>query len=183
MGNQIRKAISKRTRFAVFHRDGFRCQYCGRTPPATVLEIDHVLAVANGGSDAKENLTTACFDCNRGKSATDLDRVPESVVLMAERLREQEAQVKAYQQACKAVRRREDANISEIEMAFNQHYPSQAFDAEFKRSIRANFLPHFDIEEMTDDIQAACERTHNARAAQSYFCGICWRKLERRGLR
>jgi hypothetical protein len=61
--------LSKRTRFEVFKRDGFSCQYCGRRPPDVVLEVDHVHPRAAGGTDDDLNLTTSCEDCNRGKSA------------------------------------------------------------------------------------------------------------------
>lgn len=47
-----RKAISKKTRFDVFKRDGFTCQYCGAHPPEVVLHIDHIIAVAEGGTSA-----------------------------------------------------------------------------------------------------------------------------------
>lgn len=61
--------ISKSLRFDVFQRDGHTCQYCGRKPPDVELEIDHLLPVAEGGTDEFDNLVTSCFDCNRGKSA------------------------------------------------------------------------------------------------------------------
>lgn len=64
--------VSKRKRFEIFKRDKFTCQYCGRKSPAVVLECDHIQAVANGGTDEIENLVTACFDCNRGKSDAPL---------------------------------------------------------------------------------------------------------------
>lgn len=63
-----RKQLSKRVRFEVFKRDGFTCQYCGARPPAAVLEIDHIDAIANGGGNEEDNLVTACDHCNRGKS-------------------------------------------------------------------------------------------------------------------
>lgn len=44
-----RKAISKKTRFEVFKRDRFTCQYCGATPPGVLLHIDHIHPVAEGG--------------------------------------------------------------------------------------------------------------------------------------
>lgn len=61
--------ITKSLRFNVLQRDGHTCQYCGRKPPDVELEIDHLLPVAEGGTDEFENLVTSCFDCNRGKSA------------------------------------------------------------------------------------------------------------------
>ena len=70
MGN--RKTLSKKTRFEVFKRDKFTCQYCGKSAPDVVLEVDHVVPVAEGGDDDMLNLVTSCFDCNRGKGAIKL---------------------------------------------------------------------------------------------------------------
>lgn len=67
--------ISKSVRFEVFKRDEFTCRYCGRTTPDVTLHVDHVLAVANGGSDEMDNLVTSCLECNLGKSDTPLTRV------------------------------------------------------------------------------------------------------------
>ena len=64
-----RKGISKRTRFEVFKRDQFTCQYCGRSAPDVVLHVDHILPVAEGGTNDMMNLVTSCQDCNLGKSA------------------------------------------------------------------------------------------------------------------
>jgi 5-methylcytosine-specific restriction endonuclease McrA len=36
------------------------------------LEVDHVIARSAGGPDTMENLVTACWDCNRGKSAKEV---------------------------------------------------------------------------------------------------------------
>ena len=67
-----RKALSKRTRFEVFKRDQFRCQYCGASAPDVLLELDHITPVAEGGDDFLLNLVTACTACNAGKSAVPL---------------------------------------------------------------------------------------------------------------
>ena len=50
-------------------RDGYRCLMCGRSKDDVPLQVDHVIAVANGGTDELENLATLCSDCNAGKSA------------------------------------------------------------------------------------------------------------------
>lgn len=63
-----RKAITKKTRFEVFKRDSFTCQYCGRSAPDVVLEVDHINPVANGGENEILNYATSCKDCNAGKS-------------------------------------------------------------------------------------------------------------------
>lgn len=64
-----RKGLSKAIRFEVFKRDSFRCQYCGRSAPDVILEVDHIVPVAEGGKNDLLNLVTSCRDCNRGKSA------------------------------------------------------------------------------------------------------------------
>ena len=67
-----RKAIPKKMRFEVFKRDSFKCQYCGRSSPDVVLEIDHIKPVAEGGKNTLLNLITSCRDCNRGKGKNKL---------------------------------------------------------------------------------------------------------------
>jgi hypothetical protein len=65
-----RSPILKSIRFRVLDRDGYRCQYCGRSAADGVrLHIDHVVAVSRGGSNDESNLLTACQDCNLGKGA------------------------------------------------------------------------------------------------------------------
>lgn len=56
-------------RFRILRRDGFRCNYCGRTPKddAVQLHVDHILPRVAGGSDEETNLVTACRVCNLGK--------------------------------------------------------------------------------------------------------------------
>lgn len=68
-------AVSKSLRFEVFARDAFTCQYCGKQPPTVVLELDHIHPRAKGGGDEIINLITACWECNRGKSAKVLGEV------------------------------------------------------------------------------------------------------------
>lgn len=67
-----RVSLSKKTRFEVFKRDGFKCQYCGKSAPDVILEVDHIVPVCNGGDNEMLNLVTSCFDCNRGKSGNEL---------------------------------------------------------------------------------------------------------------
>lgn len=62
-----RKALSQKTRFEVFKRDSFTCQYCGATAPTIALQVDHIEPVAKGGSNEIINLITSCFSCNSGK--------------------------------------------------------------------------------------------------------------------
>lgn len=52
------------TRFNVFLRDRFRCQYCGGRYKAPELTFDHVTARAKGGTTTWDNIVAACEPCN-----------------------------------------------------------------------------------------------------------------------
>jgi hypothetical protein len=67
-GRPGRKTITQKTRFEVFKRDGFKCQYCGKCAPEVILNVDHIHPVSKGGEDDMMNYITSCFDCNSGKS-------------------------------------------------------------------------------------------------------------------
>ncbi len=52
------------TRFNVFLRDRFQCQYCGSHEDLT---FDHVVPKSKGGVTSWENVVTACAPCNLTK--------------------------------------------------------------------------------------------------------------------
>jgi len=96
-----RKALSKSTRFEVFKRDHFTCQYCGAQPPGVVLVIDHIHPIAAGGSNEMDNLTTACEPCNQGKSAKLLSKVPirPDADLMYLEVQQEAAEIRRFRMA------------------------------------------------------------------------------------
>jgi 5-methylcytosine-specific restriction endonuclease McrA len=57
------------TRFNVFLRDRFTCQYCGEHEELT---FDHVIPRSKGGATTWENVVAACSPCNLRKG----DRLP-----------------------------------------------------------------------------------------------------------
>lgn len=67
-----RPSLSKSTRFEVFKRDSFSCQYCGKRSPDVVLHVDHIRPVSDGGSSDLMNLITSCQECNLGKGCKKL---------------------------------------------------------------------------------------------------------------
>lgn len=87
----LSKTISKKLRFEVFKRDKFKCQYCGRSAPDVVLEVDHINPKSKGGERDILNLITSCFDCNRGKKNrllndnTILEKQREQLCLLSEK--------------------------------------------------------------------------------------------------
>ena len=79
-------SISKHLRFEILNRDAFTCRYCGRKAPEVVLEVDHVHPRSLGGKDIKENLVTACYGCNRGKTASVIVNAEPTAGFIAEAL-------------------------------------------------------------------------------------------------
>ena len=55
------------TRFNVFLRDRFACQYCGADRPAPDLTFDHVIPRSRGGRTTWENVVICCVPCNQKK--------------------------------------------------------------------------------------------------------------------
>jgi len=55
------------TRFNVFLRDKFACQYCGNALPSHELTFDHVIPRSRGGRTTWENVVAACAPCNLRK--------------------------------------------------------------------------------------------------------------------
>jgi len=55
------------TRFNVFLRDSFRCQYCGSRYATQNLTFDHVVPRSRGGTTNWDNVITACARCNLRK--------------------------------------------------------------------------------------------------------------------
>ena len=59
------------TRFNVFLRDKFSCQYCGSK---NELTFDHLLPRSRGGKTDWDNVVTACSGCNVKKGGRLLER-------------------------------------------------------------------------------------------------------------
>jgi len=56
----------KLTRFEVFNRDRYTCQYCNQQ--SRQLTLDHVIPRYRGGQHTWENVVSACVPCNRHKA-------------------------------------------------------------------------------------------------------------------
>lgn len=174
-----RKPLSKSTRFKVFNRDGFICQYCGQQPPKVVLEVDHIVPVAGGGSNHLENLITACFDCNRGKAARGLETpAPMDATQKLELIRERELQLKELKKAMKKVQARLNSEIEAIHDIYCEAFPDYHLADHFLNSSVKLFLERLPFHEVEDAMQKACARITHSGKAIKYFCGICWNKIK-----
>lgn len=61
----------KANRLYVLQRDGYTCNYCGNE----ATTADHVVPVANGGTDDVSNLVAACVSCNSSKGKKEATRL------------------------------------------------------------------------------------------------------------
>lgn len=172
-----RKPISKKLRFEVFKRDFFTCTYCGNKPPKIVLEVDHLLPVSRGGKNNIDNLVCSCFDCNRGKSNTELSSVPPSLEIKNTQTEEKLKQYKEYIKYLDALEKSKRQEINYVENVYCDAYPEYCFADKFKMSVR-RFIDLLGIEETVEAMEiACCRKGMNATTTITYFCGICWTKI------
>lgn len=82
-----RKGLSKKIRFGILKRDGFRCTYCGAPSGDKALHVDHKYPYILGGSDDPSNLTTACQPCNAGKMTSVLTLEDQQILSLVEEFR------------------------------------------------------------------------------------------------
>ena len=61
------------TRFNVFLRDNFKCQYCHNKYPVKKLTFDHLIPKSRGGKTSWENVVSACTKCNFEKGHRTLE--------------------------------------------------------------------------------------------------------------
>lgn len=57
------------TRFNVFLRDAWHCQYCSDMFKTHQLTFDHVIPRSRGGKTSWDNIVAACRDCNTKKGS------------------------------------------------------------------------------------------------------------------
>lgn len=73
LANMVKRPRCERkmTRYEIFQRDNYTCQYCGKETHQ--LTLDHVMPKHRGGAHTWENVVSACVACNRRKAG----RTPE----------------------------------------------------------------------------------------------------------
>lgn len=67
-------------RFQLLRKYGFKCVYCGRSPPEVKLQLEHVNPRKYGGRTTDSNLVPACFECNSGKREHLLEPEESSLI-------------------------------------------------------------------------------------------------------
>ena len=181
-------SLSKKVRFEVFKRDLFTCQYCGKRPPDVVLEVDHVHPRCEGGSDEMDNLTTSCWDCNRGKAGNQLGNVAPGIdeLTRLAAIQEMAERSKLLAQEQQAARQAEETNLNimgvvwswwEDELDEGDSYQDVSIRMFLKRGLTLG-----DFRDATDStIAKRNQRWMSGTAAWRYFCAACWSKIRERG--
>ena len=169
---------SKKIRFEIFKRDGFKCAYCGKSPPAVVLEVDHIEPKARGGKDDINNYITACFDCNRGKRDIPLEKIPSQIQENLDVLREKESQLKEYRRFIAKIEKRLTNDFEEINDIYSKHYPEWEFSDQFKNVSLRRFLQLLPKHRVIEALNIAMIKwPNNKDRVIPYFCGICWNMI------
>jgi hypothetical protein len=172
-----REVISKRTRFDVFKRDGFVCQYCGRHPPDVMLEIDHVIPICQSGDNAESNLLTSCCDCNRGKAGNSLKLVPPTLAEKAEEIRAREEQLAAYREVIEV---RLDRIEDDLFRVAEKLKPGSKTDGVLRIWVPTikNFNTLLPLHEVLEAAEIAFAKIpYSDQRRFRYFCGVCWTKI------
>lgn len=184
-----RKPIGNAKRFRIFERDGFRCQYCGGTPPTVILQIDHIHPVSKGGDNDEENLVTSCMRCNAGKGARVIEpqAIPRDFRSMADDANARAEQLEAYREAVDRLRTQVDLAIDQIGMQFwgnekSTWNPHDSWGGKCRRQVE-KFIDLLGLEEVVTAAELAYAKCAYPGQRWKYFCGVCWGRARDLGLR
>lgn len=175
-----RKEIPKGVRFEVFKRDSFKCQYCGRAAPDVILEVDHILPVAEGGDNEPLNLITSCRDCNRGKGkkkladTTAIDRQRQQL----EDLNAIREQTEMLVQWKRELLMMDEMKVSAIDDLFTAMAGYQL--TEHGRKMILGYFKRFPFEDVYAAAEIAFHKYHPSMAVNK-IGGICYNWAKKRG--
>ena len=178
--------IRKKTRFEVFKRDSFTCQYCGNGAPDVILHVDHIEPVSKGGTDEIINLVTSCQDCNLGKGARELsdDAVISKQRAQLEILQERREQLEMMLDWQKSLIDLESYTVEALTDMWNDFIPGRKLN-ENGIQVLKKALRKYSIAEITEAMKIAAEQyikfdaegnaiTESCSFALNKLCGICY---------
>lgn len=166
--------VTKRLRYEILRRDGFRCRYCGATPAETELRVDHVVPEALGGASAPSNLATACDPCNTGKSSVP----PEAPVVeqvAADALRWSAAMQRPAADMEAKLQERDDRNAGFLNQWREYAFPLDSSWSQTLTRLRTAGLTDTLITEAVNATMGASKVLPENRFR--YFCGVAWNMI------
>ena len=154
-----RKTISKKTRFEVFKRDSFTCQYCGESAPKVLLELDHIMPIAKGGTDEILNLITSCNPCNNGKRANLLsdDSVITKQRNQLEYLEERRQQMELLFEWKKSLSALDDETNEHVFSYINRNIEPYQLSEKSRQSM-VKLLKKYGLEALLKSVDLAAEK-------------------------
>jgi hypothetical protein len=154
-----RKSISKKTRFEVFKRDGFKCQYCGAMAPDVLLEIDHIQPVSKDGAHDILNFLTACSTCNAGKSDRPLsdDTAVKKQQAQLQQLHERREQLEMMLQWRDGLKDIESDQIDVVAKAWSDAAPGWVLNETGRKGAKLLMKKH-GLQQVLDAIETASDR-------------------------
>lgn len=175
-----RKPLSKKVRFEVFKRDAFKCQYCGRSAPDVILEVDHIVPVAEGGKNDLLNLITSCRECNRGKSKRNLadTSIIEKQKKQLDELNEMREQTEMMVEWKRGLMEIEETQVDAIEA-----YVTETAGCTFTDRGRSNIkrlIKRFGFSEVYEATEISYSRYKDLDVAFDKIGGICYNRRKQR---
>jgi hypothetical protein len=175
-----RKSIPKKTRFEVFKRDSFTCQYCGRKSPDVLLVIDHIEPVSKGGTNNILNFITSCRDCNAGKSnrqladTTVLDKRHQQL----KELQERKEQIEMMFQWQKGLLDLDEQVITQLSDFWSEQVPGFSLNENGIKELK-KLKRKFEVDEIMTAIKIATEQylEHVKGEPTKESVEVAWKKV------
>lgn len=159
MAKKKRAGLSQKTRFEVFKRDKFTCQYCGGKAPDVILRVDHIKPVATGGDNNLMNLVTSCDPCNSGKGPRELDDQSslEKQRRMLEELNERREQLEMMLTWREGLLGLADQQTDAAVAAIQKHLSDSSVVSDSGREEVARWVKRFSLQHVLSAVDSAAE--------------------------
>lgn len=147
-------SVSQRVRFEIFKRDKFTCQYCGRSAPDVILEVDHMQPVSKDGTDDPLNLVTSCYNCNHGKSNRLLsdDTAVKKQKAQLDALQERREQLDMLMQWQRSLIDLDDQTVTELASVWQEYTPGYYLNSDGLKTL-SKWIKTFTVIEILEAIR------------------------------
>lgn len=172
-----RKPLSSSTRFEVFKRDSFTCQYCGRKAPEIILNVDHIEPVSKGGPASTFNLITSCQECNGGKGARLLSdsQVIDKQFAQLEEINERRKQLEMLCRWREELAHYKDLEAKAVTDTFTKRTGYNV--AETARDMVKSWIARFGMHEVLESLDASL--SHYLKDNSQESVEKCWLMIPR----